>query len=217
MRTVNSVNSPTSLSTSIVPPCCCVTMSQLIDRPSPVPSPVGFVVTNGWNNLSLISGAMPVPLSRTRTSTASPNSRVVTLSVGRKSGPAPSRCRLVAAYKPLPKRLRNTRVISCGASSMGARPRSNSRSRVMLKRASWGAGAMIGEVQRLLDQAVEVDRAALARDPARVFEHALDDAVGALAVLGDLVEVAAQHLDDLVDRRALVVGERCHGRRCRLF
>ena len=26
-RTVNSVNSPGSLSTSIVPPCCCVTMS----------------------------------------------------------------------------------------------------------------------------------------------------------------------------------------------
>ena len=26
-RTVNSVNSPASLSTSIVPPCCCVTMS----------------------------------------------------------------------------------------------------------------------------------------------------------------------------------------------
>ena len=35
---------------------------------SPVPSPVGFVVTKGWNNLSRISGAMPVPLSRTRTS-----------------------------------------------------------------------------------------------------------------------------------------------------
>jgi hypothetical protein len=76
---------------------------------------------------------------------------------------------------------------------------------------------VIGEVQRLLDQGVEVDRPALARDPARVFEHALDDAVGALAVLGDLVEVAAQHLDDLVDRGALVVGERCHGRRRRLL
>ena len=76
---------------------------------------------------------------------------------------------------------------------------------------------MIGEVQRLLDQRVEVDRPALARDPARVFEHALDDAVGALAVLGDLVEVAAQHLDDLVDRGALVVAERRHGRRRRLL
>src|SRR6516165_32946 len=48
----NSVNSPTRLSTTIVPPCCWVTMSQLIDRPSPVPSPVGLVVKNGWNSLS---------------------------------------------------------------------------------------------------------------------------------------------------------------------
>jgi hypothetical protein len=30
-------------------------MSQLIDNPSPVPSPVGFVVKNGWNNLSRMS------------------------------------------------------------------------------------------------------------------------------------------------------------------
>jgi len=31
----------------VVPPCCCVTMSQLIESPSPVPSPVGLVVKNG--------------------------------------------------------------------------------------------------------------------------------------------------------------------------
>jgi hypothetical protein len=31
-------------------------MSQLIDNSSPVPSPVGLVVKNGWNNLSRISG-----------------------------------------------------------------------------------------------------------------------------------------------------------------
>jgi len=43
----NSVNAPTSLSTVIVPPCCCVTMSYAIDSPSPVPSPVGLVVKNG--------------------------------------------------------------------------------------------------------------------------------------------------------------------------
>jgi hypothetical protein len=36
-RIVNSVNSPTRLSTSIVPPCCWLTMSQLIERPRPVP------------------------------------------------------------------------------------------------------------------------------------------------------------------------------------
>src|SRR5262249_55635848 len=67
-RIVNSVNSPSRLSTAIVPPCCWVTMSQLIERPRPVPSPVGLVVKNGWNSWSRISGGMPVPLSRTRTS-----------------------------------------------------------------------------------------------------------------------------------------------------
>jgi len=34
-RIVNSVNAPTWLSTSIVPPCSWVTMFQLIDKPSP--------------------------------------------------------------------------------------------------------------------------------------------------------------------------------------
>ena len=36
-------------------------------------------------------------------------------------------------------------------------------------------------------------------------------------VLGDLVEVAAQHLDDLVDRRTLVVAECGHRRGRRLL
>jgi hypothetical protein len=44
-RIVNSVNSPGTLSTAIVPACCWVTMSQAIDSPRPVPSPAGFVVT----------------------------------------------------------------------------------------------------------------------------------------------------------------------------
>ena len=47
-----------------------------------VPSPVGLVVKNGWNSLSLMSARMPVPLPRTRMSTASPKSRAVTFSVG---------------------------------------------------------------------------------------------------------------------------------------
>ena len=34
----------------------------------------------GWNSLSLMSSVMPVPLSRTRASTESPLSRIVTLS-----------------------------------------------------------------------------------------------------------------------------------------
>src|SRR5215813_12775326 len=77
-RIVNSVNSPSRLSTLIVPLCCWVTMSQAIDRPRPVPSPVGLVVKNGWKSLSRNSGGIPVPLSCTRTSTSLPRSRVVT-------------------------------------------------------------------------------------------------------------------------------------------
>jgi hypothetical protein len=40
---MNSVNTPGSVATSIVPPCCFTTMSRLIDSPSLVPSPAGFV------------------------------------------------------------------------------------------------------------------------------------------------------------------------------
>src|SRR5262245_59657241 len=68
----NSVNSPGILSTSIDRPCCLTIMSWLIDKPSPVPSPAGFVVKNGLNILSFTSGAIPVPLSRIVISTRSP-------------------------------------------------------------------------------------------------------------------------------------------------
>ena len=71
---------------------------------------------------------------------------------------------------------------------------------------------MIGEVKRLLDQAVEIDLPALAALAARMHEHTLDDAVRAPPVLGDLFEVAGQHVDDLVDLGALLVAER---RQCR--
>src|SRR4030095_4566454 len=61
---VNSVNCPGALSTTMVPPCCWVTMSWLIDRPSPVPSPVGLVVKKGWNSRCRCCGGMPTPVSR---------------------------------------------------------------------------------------------------------------------------------------------------------
>src|SRR5262249_862101 len=67
--TRNSVNAPGSVSTSIVPPCCLTIMSWLIDSPSPVPSPAGFVVKKGLNIFSLTCSGMPVPLSRMRIST----------------------------------------------------------------------------------------------------------------------------------------------------
>jgi hypothetical protein len=39
---LNSVNTPGSVSTPMLPPCCFTTMSWAIDRPRPVPSPEGF-------------------------------------------------------------------------------------------------------------------------------------------------------------------------------
>jgi hypothetical protein len=51
---------------------------------------------------------------------------------------------------------------------------------------------VIGEVERLIDQRVEIDLAALAGDAARVLQHALDDVIGPLAVLGDLFKVARE-------------------------
>jgi hypothetical protein len=49
-RTLNSLNSPIRLPTSIVPPCSWVAMSQLVEGKRG-PSPVGLVVKNGWNDL----------------------------------------------------------------------------------------------------------------------------------------------------------------------
>jgi hypothetical protein len=84
----------------------------------------------------------------------------------------------------------------------------------MLKLASWARAPVIGEVQRFVDEGIEIDLAALARHPARVLQHAFDDAVGAPAVLGDPFEIAGQHPDDLVDLGALAFGQPGN-RRCR--
>ena len=66
---------------------------------------------------------------------------------------------------------------------------------------------MVGQIERFFYQAVEIDRAALAAAAARMLQHALDDAVGPPAVLGDLFEIAGQHLDDFADFGAGVVVE----------
>src|SRR5262249_861898 len=64
-----SVKTPGCVSTSIVPACCFTMMSWLIERPRPVPSPVGLVVKKGSNIFSFTSAVMPVPLSRILIST----------------------------------------------------------------------------------------------------------------------------------------------------
>ena len=62
-RIVNSVNSPSRLSTSIVPPCCWVTMSG--DRQAEAGAFAGRLCCNkGLKQLFWTSGAIPVPLSR---------------------------------------------------------------------------------------------------------------------------------------------------------
>src|SRR2546430_1642349 len=53
--TINSVNEPGSVTTSILPPCSFTTISWLIDSPRPVPSPAGLVVKNGSNIFSFTS------------------------------------------------------------------------------------------------------------------------------------------------------------------
>ena len=63
---------------------------------------------------------------------------------------------------------------------------------------------MIGEIEALLDQGVDIDGPVFSRPLPRVQQHVLDDRVGALAVLHDLVEIALQHIRDLVDVLALL-------------
>ena len=49
-----------------------------------------------------------------------------------------------------------------------------------------------------LDESIDIDEPVLARAFARVQQHVLDDGIGTLAVLHDLVEIAAQHSGQFV-------------------
>ena len=53
---------------------------------------------------------------------------------------------------------------------------------------------MIGQIQALLDNRVDVDRTMLAGSRAGMQQHVLDDGIGTLAVLHDLFKIAAQHV-----------------------
>ena len=59
---------------------------------------------------------------------------------------------------------------------------------------------MIGEVERLLDNGIDVD--AFTGPLARVQQHIFDDQISAAAVLCDLVEVGRDRCDEFVDFRA---------------
>jgi hypothetical protein len=95
-------------------------------------------------------------------------------------------------------------------------PAAKSGSIVMLKFWSW-ARAVIGEVERVLDQCIDVSRLPVVAAAARMRQHALDDAIGPAPVLGDLGKIAGQHLDDCVNLGAGVLAERGHGRLGRLL
>ena len=62
-----------------------------------------------------------------------------------------------------------------------------------------GPRPVIGEIEALLDQGVDIDRPVLSGALTRMQQHVLDDGVGALAVLHDLVEIALQRIGDLAD------------------
>ena len=135
---------------------------------------------------------MPVPLSRTRISTASPTSRVVTFSVGLKPASAPLSRAFVGGVEAVAEQVQQhpRHVLRVDLD------RRDAVAEVAFQRdvetLILGARAVIREVQRLIDQRVDVHRAPLARCAARVFQHGLHDAVGALAVLGDFLQVAGQ-------------------------
>ena len=58
---------------------------------------------------------------------------------------------------------------------------------------------MIGKVEAFLDEGVDIDKPVLTRAFARVQQHVLDDGIGTLAVLHDLVEIAPQCVRQFVD------------------
>ena len=66
---------------------------------------------------------------------------------------------------------------------------------------------MIGEIEAFLDQRIDIDRSVLARAFARVQQHVLDDRIGPLAVLHDLVEIAVQRIRQFVDLCSQLVVE----------
>ena len=58
----------------------------------------------------------------------------------------------------------------------------------------FGACAVIGEIEALFHQGIDIDLLMLARALPRVQQHVLDNRVRALTVLYDLFKVTAQHV-----------------------
>ena len=62
-----------------------------------------------------------------------------------------------------------------------------------------GPRPVIGEIEALLDEGIDIDEPVFTRAFARVQQHVLDDSISALAVLHNLVEIAPQSLRQFVD------------------
>ncbi len=88
--------------------------------------------------------------------------------------------------------------MSCGTSSIGAEFGIEIALQRDVEAFVSRAGAVERQVQRLLDQRVEVGDTALAGAAARMQQHAGHDAVGAPPVLGDLRQIGGQGRDQLV-------------------
>ena len=127
-----------------------------------MPSPVGFVVKKGWNSLSLISGGMPVPLSRTVIATASPlcarrhgqgrAERAVAAVAGTLGG------RIEAIAEQVEEDARHLLRRHLDRREAGLEVALQGDVEALILR----SGAVIGEVQSFIDKGVEIDRTTLA-------------------------------------------------------
>ena len=81
-------------------------------------------------------------------------------------------------------------MISCGNRSTSPAAGSKERFKRDIEALLLGACPVIGEIEALLDESIEIDRPMLAGAFPRMQQHVLDDGVGAFAVLHDLVEIA---------------------------
>ncbi len=186
-----------------------------MDRPSPVPSPAGLVVKNGLNSFSFTSGGMPVPLSRIVISTLSAEVPgrggkrgfvIAAIGCGFALG-----CGIEAVCDQVeqhPGDVLREQIGLAGGRVEG--PLHGDVKTLLL-----GPCPVIGEIKALLDEGVDIHRPVLAGALAGMQQHVLDDRIGTLAVLHDLVEIVAQGVRQFGDfGPGLVVG--CHPRQ-RLF
>ena len=70
-----------------------------------------------------------------------------------------------------------------------------------------GPCPVIGEIEAFLDESIDIHWSVLSRALSGMQQHVLDDCVGTLAMLHDLVEIALQRIGDLVDLGAPFVVE----------